>query len=273
MARSNFGGTPGDFLAVVGPGGMLRAVPGTLTLWSAETGGTQHTDLLLAGAPVSTIPVTHDGQVPAFQGPDGVSTVWADADGGQRIRLLSDKTAAELASDAFIAGMLGDTDSDAFAALTGTGGAVAVAVEEQVEGHVPGTDLGTFQRPSNATSTTTAVTDAAGDITGMSVTVVGQGRPVDIRFFAPGVYHSVANTLVSVIIICNGDVLNTNNQLGTERSHLTNNGPSVAITRRTGVLTAGVSYTFKARLWSAAAGTSTLVGAAYCPIELAVTSR
>lgn len=273
MARSNFGGTPGDFLAVVGPGGMLRAVPGTLTLWSAETGGTQHTDLRLAGTPVTTIPVSHDGQVPAFQGPDGVSVVWADAGGSQRVRLLSDKTGAELASDSFIATVLGDTGSSSFAALTGAGGAVAVAVEEQVEGHVPGTDLGTVQRGSNATSTTTAATDAAGDITGLSVTVVGQGRPVDIRFHAPGVYHSVANTLVSVILMCNGEVVGLNNQIGTENSPLTNNGPSMSISRRTGILTFGTNYTFSVRLWGNAAGTSTLVGAAFCPIELAVTSR
>lgn len=273
MARANFGGNPGDFLAVVGPGGVLRAVPGTLTLWSAETGGTQYSDLLVGGSPASSITVGYDGQVPAFQGPNNVGVLWADAGGGQRVRLLSDKTGAELASDSFIAGVLGDAGSAAFAALTGSGGAVSFAVEEQVEGHIPGTDLGTVLRATSATSTTTAATDPAGDLTGLSVTVVGQGRPVDVRFHAPGVYHSVANTLVSVILMCNGEVVGTNNQIGTENSPRTDNGPSMSISRRTGILTTGTSYTFSVRLWGAAAGTSTLVAASFCPIELAVTSR
>lgn len=150
---------------------------------------------------------------------------------------------------------------------------VATLVQQEVESHTPGIELGSVTRTSNATSTTVLSTNTAGDIGGLSLTITGQGRPVDVRFFAPGVYHSVANAMVSVILICNNNVTDTNNQIGTENSPLTNNGPSMQITRRTGVLTAGVSYTFKVRLWGAVAGTSTLVGASFCPIELTITSR
>lgn len=150
---------------------------------------------------------------------------------------------------------------------------VATLVQQEIENHTPGIDLGSTTRTSNAMSTTVVSTNAAGDIANLSLNITGQGRPVDVRFHAPGVYHSTANALVSVILICNNNVNDTNNQIGTENSPLTNNGPSMSITRRTGVLAAGASYTFKVRLWGAVAGTSTLVAASFCPIELTVTSR
>lgn len=116
MTRATFGGTAGDFLATVGPGGVVRAAGGTLTMWDAETAGTQHTDLLLDGNPVTTIPVGNDGQVPTFQGPDSVGSMWADAGFG-RVRLLSDQTATALDSDAFVAGVVTDDGSDTAAAV------------------------------------------------------------------------------------------------------------------------------------------------------------
>ena len=125
MARATFGGTAGDFVAVVGPGGLVRALPGLVTLWSAETGGVQYTDLVRDGVPVVAIAVGPTGQVPVFQGPDGVAVMWADASGtgsgggggGHRVRLLSDKTAEALDSDEFVATLMGDEDSDTYAEL------------------------------------------------------------------------------------------------------------------------------------------------------------
>ena len=112
MPRSNFGGTAGDFVASIGPGGLVHAIArATLTFWTAETGGTQHTDLLLDGNPVTTITVDTDGQVPTFQGPDNVAVMWADAGGNKRVKLISDKTGAELTSDAFVGALLADNDS------------------------------------------------------------------------------------------------------------------------------------------------------------------
>ena len=65
---------------------------------------------------------------------------------------------------------------------------------------MPGTDLGTFQRPSNATSTHHRRHRRGGDITGVIPSPWSWGRP-SYRFFAPA-STAVANTLVSVIIIC-----------------------------------------------------------------------
>lgn len=86
MARATFGDTAADYVVTVAPGGVLRVGAAELTFWSAKTGGTQHTDLLLNGSPVTSIPVPEDGSIPEFQGPDGVTVLWADA-GGSRVRM------------------------------------------------------------------------------------------------------------------------------------------------------------------------------------------
>lgn len=150
---------------------------------------------------------------------------------------------------------------------------VTSLVEQAVQDHTPGIELGYFQRASNFTTTNTSSSSTAGNITGMSVTIVGQGRPVDLRFHCCSVYHSVANTPVSAVIIRDGNLTGADNQIGGVISQSTTTGPSLMMTRRTNTLTLGVSYTFTVRVWSSAAGTATLVGAAYCPIELTITSR
>lgn len=96
MARYDFGGSVPDFIfstATVGGVTNVMKLPAgaSLTFYSAKTGGTQYTDLRLASAPstpVSTVAVGSDGQLPDFQGPDGVTTMWATGGLG-RVRLVS----------------------------------------------------------------------------------------------------------------------------------------------------------------------------------------
>lgn len=87
MARASFGGGAADFVFTPTAGGLLKLAPATLTMWTAQTGGTQITDLLVNGAPATTITVGADGQIPTFQGPDGVVSLWASA-GGARVKLV-----------------------------------------------------------------------------------------------------------------------------------------------------------------------------------------
>ena len=96
MARSNFGGTMSDFVIQVAGGGLIRLGEGTLTFWDAVTGGTQYTDLLLGGQPVSSITVS-SGFVPVFQGPDSVTQMWADA-GGERVLIVALADVADAAA-------------------------------------------------------------------------------------------------------------------------------------------------------------------------------
>lgn len=92
MARSTFGGRPGDY-TILDPtttGGVVTVAASQTggTVWSASSGGTQYTDLLVAGSPVTTVSSSSNGTVIPFQGPDGVNTgVWVSFGGGPRVLL------------------------------------------------------------------------------------------------------------------------------------------------------------------------------------------
>lgn len=87
--RALFGGTAADYVVTIGPSGVLHVAPARLTFWTARTGGVQVTDLLLDGAPVTSITVPVNGAVPSFEGPDGVVQLWADAGGDDRVLLAA----------------------------------------------------------------------------------------------------------------------------------------------------------------------------------------
>lgn len=86
MARLNFGGTSDDyvFMPVTIGTNRLQALAGNIavTFWTAQTSGTQITDLIFNGSPATSI-TTVAGQLPEFQGPDGVNQMWADAGAGR----------------------------------------------------------------------------------------------------------------------------------------------------------------------------------------------
>lgn len=89
MARYTFGGRSGDFgisdPATTG-GAMTAAISQTGgTVWTAQTGGTQITDLLVSGSPVTTISTDSHGRLVPFQGPDGYnSAAWVTFGGAPR---------------------------------------------------------------------------------------------------------------------------------------------------------------------------------------------
>jgi hypothetical protein len=88
VARYTYGGgiadylvTPSDSLWGVAPGAVV-------TFYSAADGGTQYTDLLTeGGTPITEITADENGFLPTFQGPDGVTLMWASAGGASRVWL------------------------------------------------------------------------------------------------------------------------------------------------------------------------------------------
>lgn len=75
--RANFGGTTADF--TVDPNApFFKGKAGTLTFWSAEVDGTRYDDLLFNGQATSGVAVPKSGQIPVFQGPPGVVSMWAE---------------------------------------------------------------------------------------------------------------------------------------------------------------------------------------------------
>lgn len=118
MARHSFGADltawtfgVGDVVTagsgVSGPQALVQTgVP--VTLWTAQTGGTQITDLLdSTGVAISS--VTTDattGEIPKFQGPDTspeTVSMWADAGAGRQIILATDMGASIVALQTTVA--------------------------------------------------------------------------------------------------------------------------------------------------------------------------
>lgn len=89
-SRYQYGGDVSDFTyatQVAGSRIYVTLLANTVTtFWSAQTGGTQYTDLLDANNnPVTNISTDANGNLPIFQGPAGITAMWADAGGGRRI--------------------------------------------------------------------------------------------------------------------------------------------------------------------------------------------
>ncbi|MFD1657006.1 hypothetical protein ACFSL4_01830 [Streptomyces caeni] len=86
MARYRFGGVA-DYVISVGTGNAATLVPGaSVTYWNAASGGTQYTDLtdIDGVTPIAGGILTADvyGAAPEFYGPDGVTEMYPDANGG-----------------------------------------------------------------------------------------------------------------------------------------------------------------------------------------------
>ncbi|REE62115.1 GDSL-like lipase/acylhydrolase family protein [Streptomyces sp. 3212.3] len=86
MARHRFGGIA-DYVISVGAGNVATLQPGTsVTCWNAAVGGTQYTDLTDTDGttPIvgGTLTANSSGSVPEFFGPDGVRSLYLDANGG-----------------------------------------------------------------------------------------------------------------------------------------------------------------------------------------------
>lgn len=130
------------------------------------------------------------------------------------------------------------------------------------------TELGYAERTTNDTTTNTAYASSPSNkISGMSVTVVGTGQPVEIEFYCPQVYHSVANTVVSAELLIGGAL--AGGQFASENSPSTAAGPFLTIKRRL-ILTAGTSYTFEVGKSISGAGTGTYFASADSPMHLVV---
>lgn len=143
---------------------------------------------------------------------------------------------------------------------------ITAAVAEAVEGHTPGILLGYSER------TTSDVRTTGGAITGVSVTVVGQGRPVDIEARVTKGFHSAANAPMTFAIMWGTVCIASDEQ----NSFSTTTGRAFYC-KRTMTLTDGVSYTFTLAVAHGLAGTMTWYADDTAtnkrPMHLAVTSR
>lgn len=147
----------------------------------------------------------------------------------------------------------------------------ALSALAEMEAQVPGSSLGYAEKVNGFTTTNTEATTVS-NITGLSVTVMGTGRPAEVSFYAPNVFHSVANTTVGFLLNVNGSLTSAIGQTGSVSAPGTTAGHSFYMSRQV-VLTSGVSYTFQVSVYGGAAGTSSLTAAGFTPITLSVTAR
>jgi hypothetical protein len=146
---------------------------------------------------------------------------------------------------------------------------VPTVVADELVNYQPGLEIGYSERTTSATSTQT-VPNATGTISGLSVTVTGAGRAVDVRFAAALAWQSTANKLVFTSLMVNGGA---GGAAHGSVSTLTTTGPGQTWTRRM-VLTDGVSYTFTVAVYTeSGGGTATVFANATYPMALAVTNR
>jgi hypothetical protein len=137
------------------------------------------------------------------------------------------------------------------------------------QGAAPRGELGYAERTTADTTTNTSFAAASSNkITGLSVSVTGTGRPVEIEFFLPAGYHSVANSIVGAVILQNGTTVIC---AGNVRVSSTTTGDSFLLKARK-VLTAGTGYTFEVGKYTVS-GTANYSADATYPMYLAVTER
>lgn len=140
---------------------------------------------------------------------------------------------------------------------------VDALVQQALEDHTPGIELGYAER-------TTAYSAGNSDISGLSVTVTGQGRPVDVEFYCSTAYHSVTGSLIRADIKSNGTIVNS----WFDVTSSTAAGRTCKVKQRL-VLTDGASYTFTIGVFQGTAGTMTWFASAspVRPMWLSVVSR
>lgn len=149
---------------------------------------------------------------------------------------------------------------------------IDVKVAAAVAAHTPGIELGYAERTTNFSTTATAP-GATALIPSLVTTVIGQGRPVDIEFYAQTVRHSVAGKYVVAYFEINGSFVNTvAGQSGLISSPDTVVGRTIYMKRRA-MLADGQGYTIKVGVYGEEAGTTSLVAVASAPTFLEVTSR
>lgn len=95
--RHWFGRGLTDWAMDIGADGAVSVVGGAvITFWNQPTGGVRYTDLLdESGNPITEVKtataedVLEEGTIPRFQGPDGVTSMYASANDGVRLLIYT----------------------------------------------------------------------------------------------------------------------------------------------------------------------------------------
>lgn len=103
-------------------------------------------------------------------------------------------------------------------------------------------------------------------ISGLSVTIVGDGLPKVVEFYCAGVVHSAGPHNVGAALVVNGALLG--GEIALQESPSTD--PVTLLLRRIFPTTVGVSYTFEIGKFVFFAGTASYIANATAPMHLLV---
>lgn len=158
------------------------------------------------------------------------------------------------------------------AGAAGAAGAQGPKGDIGLTGESGNSEMAYAEITATQTKTNTAAYNAAGDITGLSVTVTGEGKAVEIEVQLT-LQHTVANAVMGAWIKANGSTavnpggMIAGTQVGAAGT------TRVLYFKRRFVLTNGVQYTFTTGVYSTSAGTSSVVATALIPAHIAVIRR
>lgn len=140
---------------------------------------------------------------------------------------------------------------------------------DTVEATSPGREIDYMERATPFTTTNTSATSLASTsiIDSLSVTIVGEDRPVAIELQCLA-FHSVANTPVGLYLLRNGTLTNW---IWAVASPSTTSGVTL-LGRRRIVVPSGQVYTYTVGVYGTTAGTSTISAASNIPICLSATA-
>ena len=164
--------------------------------------------------------------------------------------------------------VLSDPMSDARAALEDT---LAAYADDAIGGVTPGTELAYME--SATLATTVAVQPGATAVPGMWVAVTGTGRPVEVEFYVPSAFHSIANGGVAGVIIAQkagGDI--EYRQIAYSYSPATDKGPALVVKCRM-LLGDGEEWTIVPHFAAVTAGTACVYAHAWSPMYISVIGR
>lgn len=147
---------------------------------------------------------------------------------------------------------------------------IETLVEDALEAHTPGTELG--YAASTASFSTNDAATLTTRIPDLVVPILGNGRPVEIKFFAPNVYHDIIGAIVTFYFVVDDVALTNDGQIGSTFSPQNTIGPSATIERRL-VIPEGVTKTFKVGMLVGAGGEGHVIANPSARMHLSAVSR
>lgn len=222
MTRNQFGGTTADEVyGLVKVNGQSVESPtgATVLFYDAQTGGNQITDLQdSGGAPITSVTADSTGMMPVFFGPDGVTQMWASANGGPRRMIVSFAAAASAVSSAQTSATSAAASASAAASSASTAQTAASQATAPTDTTMAAKIQDSTSQTAQALATAYASVVAATTLTDAGiVAAAAKVQPGGQVYLLPGKTYTISNPITLTDVGLRGDgsaILNVPTALG-----------------------------------------------------------